>query len=600
MISSKSLTSPKMPWIIAIASLAYLSWQLIGIRFQNHDDIYFHLYSHVFSGDYFSFAKDAAFTQARVQAFLNMPLILWADKFQGSWIFDAINIINSICLFISIIYFLSALMDQKNSIILGSFTAIVFPLHYYFTFPQGYPVMGSYGLTFAFLSAGMLASHLRNPKNAKLIGSVILFTLSLWGPEYNFILHPALLLFVFYLTENRKLFKGFISLSWPYALGWLASISIYLLFSVLSRDSGGDAYGRVTIAFDPSAWLKTFLVLQEKAFLPVGLIRGISIIAEGVPGTPPAFNYMSTWSTLGGWRSAIAVFFAFFLLFFLILNSQKLSQKSLLAASAVMSTIAVVPAIVVSASLHYQEIVLNGWIQGHLVTFYSHLGMSCLVFLGCVYAVNKTSSKVRLVSVFTGSVLLAFYGSLTFAYNNANRQIMIANSQKWDAMELLVSYTRTDRPDLTDTLFYAPGFWTTNGVSSIPGGSPFNNENYWTLYSKYVLGERIHFSNIANKLGENGVRIEYLPTPEGSPIVVFAEIRKNIYTNFLLLSSRPTTGILLNKTNGLQLKEMTRGDWLCDKYCVMPIDRNIPISDFSVGFQPSNTGANNLLSQLLY
>jgi hypothetical protein len=73
-----------------------------------------------------------------------------------------------------------------------------------------------------------------------------------------------------------------------------------------------------------------------------------------------------------------------------------------------------------------------------------------------------------------------------------------------------------------------------------------------------------------------------------------------MYTNFLLLSSRPTTGILLNKTNGLQLKEMTRGDWLCDKYCVMPIDRNIPISDFSVGFQPSNTGANNLLSQLLY
>jgi len=163
MILTKSLASPKMPWILAILSLAYISWQLIGIKFQNHDDIYFHLYSHVFSGDYFSFTENTAFKQARVQAFLNMPLILWANGFQGSLFFDAINILVVACLFVSIIYFFSSLIDRESAILLGVFTAMVFPLHYYFTFPQGYPVMGSYGLIFAFLSAGMLASYLRNP-----------------------------------------------------------------------------------------------------------------------------------------------------------------------------------------------------------------------------------------------------------------------------------------------------------------------------------------------------------------------------------------------------------------------------------------------------
>ena len=597
MISTKSLASTKMPWILAILSLAYISWQLIGIKFQNHDDIYFHLYSHVFSGDYFSFAENTAFKQARVQAFLNMPLILWANGFQGSLFFDAINILVVVCLFVSIIYFFSSLIDRESAILLGAFTAMVFPLHYYFTFPQGYPVMGSYGLIFAFLSAGMLASYLRNPKSVKFIGSVILFTLSLWGPEYNFVLHPLFLLFVFFIIEKRNDFKRLISLGWPYALGWLASIGIYFVFSVLSRDAGGDDYGRVTFAFDLSAWLSTFLVLQEKAFLPAGLIRGIAIRADGVPDIPSTFDYVSLWGAFGSWSSAAIILSIFLILFFLILHIQKLSQKSLLIASAVMLMIAVIPAFIVSASLHYQKIVLNGWLQGHLVTFYSQLGMSGLVFLGCVYAISKTNTKVRILSVFVTSVLLAFYGASTFAYNNANRQVMMANSQKWDAMELVVSYTQTDRPDLADSLFYAPSFWNVNGVSSIPGDSPFSNDNYWTLYSKYVLGKKISFSNEVNKLGDNGVRVEYFPTPEGSPIAVFGEIENSNFSNFILLSSRPIAGTLFNKTNGSRLKEIGRGDWACARYCVMPVEGEIPISDFAVGFQPRSHGSNSLLSQ---
>ena len=511
--------------------------------------------------------------------------------------FDVINILNFACLFVSIIYFLSVFIDRQSAILFGAFAVIVFPLHYYFTFPQGYPVMGSYGFMFALISAGMLASHIRNPRNVKFVGSGIIFTFSLWGPEYNFILHPAFLLFVFYFVEKRKNFKVLISLSWPYALGWLASIGVYFVFSVISRDAGGDAYGRVTFSLDLSAWLKTFLVLQEKAFLPAGLIRGIDVIAEGVPDIPSAFDYMSMWSAFGGWRPAAIIFSVFLMLFFVILRTQKLSQRSSLVVATVLLTIAVVPSFIVSASAHYQKIVLNGWLQGHLVTFYSHLGMSGLVFLGCVYVVNKTKLKAQFASVLVMSVLLALYGAVTFAYNNANRQIMMANSQKWDAMELVVSFTRTDRPDLKGSLFYAPGFWTANGVSSIPGDSPFNNENYWTLYSKYVLGEKIYFSNAANKLGDNGVRVEYFPTPDGSPVVVFGEIKSNIFSNLFLLSSRPSAGVLFNKTNGLRLKEIARSDWTCSRYCVMPIKKEIPVSDFAVGFQPSNSGSTGLLSQ---
>jgi hypothetical protein len=70
----------------------YFSWQLVGLRYTNHDDIYFNLYASVFDGNYLGFAKSVANDQARLQAYINMPIVLWASHFARSNLYDAINI----------------------------------------------------------------------------------------------------------------------------------------------------------------------------------------------------------------------------------------------------------------------------------------------------------------------------------------------------------------------------------------------------------------------------------------------------------------------------------------------------------------------------
>jgi hypothetical protein len=607
-VVQKNWILSKMPWMIGIFSLAYISWQLIGIRFTNIDDIGAQRYLILLSGwDLFDFISYYALGEARVQIYTAWPMYFWASSFQGSWYFDVIVVLSYACLFVSMIYFLSVFIGRKNAIILVSFTSIVFPLHNYDTFPQSYPLLGNYMFIFTLLSAGMLASHFRNPRNVKFMGSVLLFTLSLWGSEIFYILSPFILLLVFYFVEWKKDVKGLISLVWPYAFGWLASVGIYIIFSVIARDTSGVMDGvntmdrRVAFTYDISAWLKTFLVMQEKAFLPVGLINGITLNENVVPGIPLILDYQVMWHVFGGWYFAVIVFSVFFILFYLMLRLQRLSQKSTFVASAIMLTIAVFPVLILSLSSYYQYVVLGGWVQGHLTTFYSHLGMSGLVFLGCVYVVNKTKEERRLLSVVLVSVLLACYGVITFAYNAVNRTILMANSQKWDANNLVVSYTRTDRPDLVDSIFYAPSFWDSNGVASMPKNMTipikYRNLNYWTFYSEYVLKDKRDFSDPANELGANGVWVGYFPNPDGSPVVIFEEIKDNKYFNKILLSSRPVAGILFDKTNGLRLEEIAHDDWTCDRYCVIPLEKKILVLGSSVGFQPNTFNSTNILSQ---
>ena len=235
-VVQKNWVLTTMPWIIASLSLAYISWQLIGIRFHNEDDIAFHLFSYLYGGDYFSLPVKTAFNQNRVQAVLNWSLFMWANGFQRSWFFDVIHVLDTVCLLLSMVYFFSKLIGRKSAVLLVSFPVIVFPMHLYATFPQGYLGWGDIYLTFGLLSAGLLASHLRNPRNWKFVGSVILFTVSLMNFEFYFLLFPLFLGFIYYFAEDRKDYKGLISLSWPYALGWLAYLVVYVVFLVFSRN----------------------------------------------------------------------------------------------------------------------------------------------------------------------------------------------------------------------------------------------------------------------------------------------------------------------------------------------------------------------------
>ncbi len=590
---------PVIPAAIALLAIMYVAWQLIGIRFENHDDIYFHLYSKIFAGDFFKFAKDTAYLQARAQAFINMPLFLWINSLQASAWFDAIGILVFVSLYAAIICFLSCLAGRSNALILAAATALLFPLHYYFTFPQGYPVMGPYGLALGMLAATLLASHLKRPDGRKLVASAIMFTISLWGPEYNFILHPIFLLLAWFAAAPDKRVKKLCLLAWPYLLGLLLSVGAYLAFSIMARNTGGDSYGRVSPGFDAAAWMSTFLVLQEKAFLPLGLLKGIKIAgasAQGVPQLPAEFSYATMLGLAGDWRAVAIALLAFLPVSAALLHFQNLNKRTLALTAAVLLAIGTIPAAIVSASAHYQKIVLAGWLHGHLLTFYSHLGLSGLLFLLCAAISNRFQARVRSMVVVALAVVLAAYATLTFIYNNANRQAMMANKQKWQAMELLVSHVRTARPDLLNRTFHAPAFWTATGVSSIPGDDAATGANYWTQYSATVLGQKLLFASDGLAPGQDGVEVAYVATPGGNP-VVYIEERAEGGGRRTLLSSQAVAGVLLDSSNGLPLQQIGLSDWTCGSDCTVRLGNQMPLP--APGFRPDYAGPRNVVSQFL-
>jgi hypothetical protein len=583
---------------ISIIAITFIAWQLIGLRFTNHDDIFFHLYSQVFSSNYVGFAENTAFKQARLQAFINMPLILWANSLQGSAWFDVANISTFVFLYSAIIFYFAILIGKRDAFLLASITALTFPLHYYFTFPQGYPVMAAWGLAFAFFSAGMLGSYLKKPDKKTFLLSLVLFTCSLWGPEYNLVLHPILLLITYFaINKTAWNYKNVAYLVWPYVIAWIVSLGAYFIFSVMSRSVGGDEVGRVSMGFNFLAWIKTFLVLQEKAFLPVSLFRGIGLTTaslQGAPEIPAVLSYSSLWHSYYDTFSTAVIFIVFLLVFALVLRLQKFTDRTLAIASIALATLVIVPALVVAGSVHYQDIVLKGWLQGHLISFYSHLGCSGLLFLILVFLINKTPSVMRSIVIIGTCTVLAGYSTITLFYNNANRQAMMANQQKWEAMRVLVSYIQNEQPELIGKNFYAPAFWTSTGVSSIPGDSPFNGVNYWTLYTEHVLGQKLSLFNEDKKFTGEVVEVNYFSTPRGVPVIVLGE--KKTHTT-VAVASEPISGNFIDQRNGTLIKAVELKDWHCSVYCSTIFDKNSAVPSLDVSFKSSDSGPKQLISQ---
>jgi len=595
---------PPFPLIVTtVVAGIYVVWQLIGLRYINHDDIYFNLSSWVFSGNYFSFAENTAHAQARLQAYINMPIVLWVNKFSDSALFDVLNIGIFGVLYLSMIWMLGKIGSVRDSLAIATVTLLLFPLHYYFTFPQGYPVIASWGLAFAFISAGLLGSYLQKPLRWKLLISAFLFTCSLWGPEYNLVLHPIFLLIVFLAQskENRQPLK---KIALPYIIGCVVSVAAYLIFSIVSRGNGGDAIGRVSFGFDFIAWLKTFLILQEKAFLPAGLWRGIwliSAMAQGSPETPYLMTFSSLWQSTPDKISIAIVFFLAFIICGTALQWQWLSIKFIRYYSILFSSVAILPCLILAASSEYQVIILKGYIQGHLVSFYTQLGLSGLVFLFLSYICNApTKNSVKVVAVTLSAMVLASAATATFIYNNANRQVMSANKQKWGAMRELVTFVQSDRQDLAKKIFYAPAFWSRSGESGIPGNSPFNGENYWSEYSKVVLNEPIEITNSDKDLPRDALFVKYFSTPSGVPVVIlFERVGGDHQWRITLIASQPVIGSIEYQRDEKRIRNMAANQWTCTSHCVITWNEDDAFQPLSVSFIPEDQGAKRLLAQFM-
>ncbi|MBZ9601975.1 hypothetical protein [Phyllobacterium chamaecytisi] len=586
---------------LALLAGAYLAWQLIGLRFTNHDDIYFHIYANIFAGNYLAFTNDMAFAQARVQAYINMPILLWADSFSNSIFFDVLNISAFAILYISFWSFLRQICEKGDALALTAATLVLFPLHYYFTFPQGYPVMAGWTLTCGFASSALLGSYLRRKQTWKILTSVLLFVFSLIGPEYNFLLHPVFLAVVFAAnTEKVSNFRQSGKIFLPYMVGWVICSIVYLAFSMISRESGGDSYGRVSVGLDLYASIKTFFALEQKSFLPFSLWNGVNLTtatAQGGPKIPSTISF-ATLATGSYDRVSLGIIFLLgTMFFFVLLRFQSLSPRSIRYIAITSASLAIIPTLVLSASSHYHTMVLNGSMQGHLISFYVQLGLTGIIFSSLCYLINlEIGRNMRITIIIASSAIFACHATVTFIYNNINRQAMMANKQKWDAMEQLVNFVYSSRPELKGEIFYGPGFWTYTGVSVIPWDSKFNGFNYWSDYANKVLNKPLKFSNEAIPSGET-ISTGYFSTP-GGPIATLREKdkTKDIW-RITLIASSPIPGKLKMSINSTPEGKIGSDSWICSTKCRFVFEEPLSLDPEAMIFEPENTGPKRLISQ---
>ena len=578
----------------------YLAWQLIGLRHTNHDDIFFDLYSYVFSGDYLSFARETAAKQARLQAYVNMPIILWADHLGDSRFYDVLIIAGVATVYVALAWALKGILGLVTALGLMAATVMMFSLHYYFTFPQGYPVMGPLGLVLALSAAGLIGSYMGRPARGKYWGALLLFAGSLWGPEYNYVLHPLILLLV--VVSFRPIqFNRLVRLTMPFALIEILSLLPYVLFSIGSRTSGADTDGRVALSLNVGAWANTFLTLLVKAFLPTALWGGVQLNtanAQGVPEMPALLTYSSLWSALDDRWSLLILYPLFFFFFAVIIRCSRMSARAFVFSSIAFLLLGILPALIVSASGHYQSLVAQGFLQGHLISFHSQLGLSGLLFI-VVLAVCKLRRErwYRICTIAICSACLATVAATTFVYNLANRQAMMANKQKWEAASVLVGYLHDNRADLEASVLFAPAYWTESGVSSIPLGKMPSGNNYWSEYAEKVLGSKVRMTKTVTE-STDGLVADYVSTPVGIPVAsLFERSAASGVWRVTMIARAPVAGSVVTRQSGKPLLQGMTETWICQMYCTIVLD--VPAGPDEIVFLPLDGGPVGLLAQFL-
>lgn len=560
--------------VLYALAFIYLCIQFFGLRNTNHDDIFLHLTSFVYKNNYFDFAKYAAYAHYRVQAYINMPLLLWVDSLNDSIWYDLCNI----GIFFLLIYFLIKYISHLSSKDLAKsfliFFSLLYPLHYYFTFPQSYPVMAAWPILFLFISFDLYLKPNKKNNLAK-ITSVLLFTLSLLGPEYNLILHPLLLIFTAYL------FKQKIKSLTPYAVGSASYAIIYFAFANHAKQSALDTVGRMSLHANLNDLITTFFILISKSFLPIALISGIKFGDARILGgidVPELITY-SNLSSYSFNIAGLTLGILFFIIFLFIFQTQELRFSHALRILIFAIIFCIIPNAVVSGSSHYQEIVMRGYIQGHLVSFYSLVGFSLLFFSAFCLILNiRKFLKIRAFLVVACSIVCSYFSILTYNYNFLNRETMHVNSGKWKAVTMLSEYIHKKRPDLKNLSFQSDPLWIPIGVSSIPEQSPFTRKKYWDDYTEKVLEKPLSF---ASQSEQGDMLLEIKINSDGLPLLMIKKNTSNeISEKHILLSMNPVSLIKANDRNENVL--VSKSDWSCDKICELNTEKITSLSNLTV------------------
>lgn len=572
------LSSPIILRYILFFSLIYFFSQIYGLRYTNHDDIYFHGQSIINLNDYHSFTKEVAHKQARIQAYINMPLILFIQSLSNSMLYDICNIFSYLLFIFGFIHLLSFLGSNSLALGIAISSCLLFPLHYYFTFPQGYPVMGIWTLVCAIWSCGFLAKYLKTKKTKLLVFSLFLFFFSLFGSEYNFLLHPLLLFITFMACRNvcNVIWKDEFKTLLYFSSLLVVNLVIYFYYRLTSIALYGEnVHGRVAPIFDLYAILETSWILLIKAFLPTGLYKGIVInpaIGRMTEQVPHIIDYSNVFQ-IAHTSTLVACFFClnFILFIFLIPQVKCHNFRNYIWLLLLFFAFGTIPALILSTSSSYQVTVIQGFLQGHLASFYIQFSLCSTLFILSIFIYQFIKrKKLKKIICFFLALLFSCWSSTTFAYNIISHKIMSANQQKWTAFDLFIDYV-IKNPEIKGREIDASHFWEPNGVSVIPAQSPLDKFNYWELYASksFVYFPKISNSNYIND--KQKIFLSYVATSNNNPLVLMLDTKQQEEPQLLVISQKALAArINIQNETGTTIETVPL-EWICEYTCVSRI-----------------------------
>ncbi len=298
------------------------------------------------------------------------------------------------------------------------------------------------------ISLYCLLRHIDRPSPTLLTLSAFTSVVAVAWPEYDFIVFSIPVVGVLiWKTSGTQRYR----LLALYASVWLVA-ALFYASGKLFFPPGADA-ARITPSFHFAPVVKTFLALWPKAILPFGLVGGISLTQQAIPGMP-ALPSPVTFQVVGKLIFSDLSFLLILLIwavdFWLILRRVSTPRNALWALLLMGIVYLIAPISVLSLSSSYQYTVLAGYIQGHLSSAAAQVGFNTVVFAACALGAQRWRSNLICIPLAT---LLGAMCVLSLGYNLLMRDAIAANQQRWAAFHLAAQAIPTGARVI------APTFW---------------------------------------------------------------------------------------------------------------------------------------------
>lgn len=567
--------------LITTMSIFVNSALFVGLRHMNSDDNVYQLRAVNFFSQPFSLEIifRTITMKPRLRIFNTFIEHVMGSLQESSILYDVMNISSFVVFLLALGWVMQRFVSFRFALFSLFAISALFPLHFFYTIPQSYPVEFIWTLGCLCLAVGTLDHGIQSGSRRWQALGLALFFLSLNGQEYHLILCPLVaVVAVGYrtITEGKPIpWRVVIAGGVVYGL----FVGLFLANYLYHRSMLAEGYQHLVVSFDGVAGGTTLLKLYRTSILAIGLGEGIRLMSafpqNGI-SFPAEFTYELFFTGPQDWASMALVFACASVCWYLMLTRITLKNAQLVLVATVGLLFAFVPAAVVSVSKLYQKLLPNNFVNGHITSFHVHIGITLLLLAVAIWVMQMRKPlvlQVLLVVCLVGGA--ASYQTVVFRYNSSNRQLMNYAMQRWDAIRLLGLYHYAE-PGLKRDVSYASSTLQTRlGVAGAPSsgkGKPI----YWTNYAQVVVGIPVAFYYEKPSPSPSYPRFEYATGERGEPLVfVLDRCIDASCVEVVTISTEPIAATLHVSTRTSE--RLTASSWECATVCI--VRRKISYAD---------------------